>query len=110
MTPRSGSSPAATPAPARAASWIKASAKADGSFTVTNPRNGFGGDYPVRELTMKTTERRGHCLCCDLHWMGFYHRGSTAVSSRTETFDNSPAGSLLGPASVTISFPSCRVG
>ena len=29
--------------------WIKISAKADGSFTVTNRRNGFTKSYPVRK-------------------------------------------------------------
>lgn len=31
------------------ASWIRISARRDGSFTVTNSRNGFSRDYPVRE-------------------------------------------------------------
>ena len=31
------------------ASWIRISARRDGSFTVTNSRNGFSRDYGARE-------------------------------------------------------------
>jgi hypothetical protein len=41
-----------TPAPSHngTAYWIKISAKPDGSFTVTNGRNGFSKVYPARAV------------------------------------------------------------
>jgi competence protein ComEC len=45
MTPATGAPPA--PAHNGAAHWIKLSARADGSFTVTNSRNGFSKTYGV---------------------------------------------------------------
>jgi hypothetical protein len=31
------------------ANWIKVSARADGSFTITNSRTGFSKSYPARK-------------------------------------------------------------
>jgi hypothetical protein len=43
--------PGAAPPPVHngPAYWIKVSARDDGSFTVTNARNGFSKTYPARE-------------------------------------------------------------
>ena len=48
-TPAPGPGPGTPPAPVHkgAAYWIKLSAQEDGSFTVTNARNGFGKTYRV---------------------------------------------------------------
>ena len=50
-TPAPAPGPGATPPPAHngAAYWIKVSAREDGSFTVTNTRNGFSKTYAARK-------------------------------------------------------------
>ena len=50
-TPAPAPGPGAAPPPAHngAAHWIKVSAKEDGSFTVTNTRNGFSKTYTARK-------------------------------------------------------------
>jgi hypothetical protein len=50
-TPAPAPGPGAAPPPAHngAAYWIKVSARDDGSFTVTNARNGFTKSYTAKK-------------------------------------------------------------
>ena len=44
-SPRRGSNVGPPPVHSGAAHWIKVEARRDGTFTVTNSRNGFGKSY-----------------------------------------------------------------
>jgi competence protein ComEC len=46
--PLPGAKPGTAPVHMGPAYWIKVSARADGSFTITNSRTGFAKDYPAR--------------------------------------------------------------
>jgi competence protein ComEC len=47
--PLSGAEPGAAPVHMGPAHWTRVSARADGSFTITNNRTGFAKDYPTRK-------------------------------------------------------------
>src|SRR4029077_19356577 len=60
LAPQPGSDARPAPAHDGTAYWIKVSARADGSFTVTNGRNGFSKQYAAGPTSAtNSTSRRG---------------------------------------------------
>ena len=47
--PLAGARPGAAPVHTGEAYWTKVSARADGSFTISNSRTGFAREYPPRQ-------------------------------------------------------------